>query len=85
MVLELVTDNVVPPSSILVTLMTEAISYSETPVLTRATRRHIPGDGILYRHRRENPQMLHQDTGPYVDPVIAILRSVKFSFNGISP
>jgi hypothetical protein len=35
----LVTANVVPSSPILVTLMKEALSSSETSVLTRATRR----------------------------------------------
>jgi hypothetical protein len=50
----LVTASVVPSSPILVTVMKEAPSSSETSFIIRVTQRNIPEDTIIQSHRREN-------------------------------
>jgi hypothetical protein len=49
----LVTSNVLSPLTF-VTLTMEAMCFSETFVLTRATQCHIPEDDILHSHRCQN-------------------------------
>jgi hypothetical protein len=50
----LVTAKGLPNSQIFVTMMMEALLFSGTSILTKATRHKIPEDGILRSHPRDN-------------------------------
>jgi hypothetical protein len=66
----LVNANVVPSSPIPVILMIKAVRSTETSVLTRATRRNIPEDGILNKNISEIAMQtflhLQANTAPFL-------------------
>jgi hypothetical protein len=74
----LVTANV-PSSPILVNLIMEALSSSETSVLTRITRHYIPEDAILHSHRREilKSYILCNDFTDYIMPSLSHTHKCK--------
>jgi hypothetical protein len=53
----LVTANVVPSSSIIVTLMMQTIRSSETSVFIRVSRHHIPEDDIIHRKHKVSEKL----------------------------
>jgi hypothetical protein len=70
--------------------MMEAIRSSETSVLTRAIKCHIPEDGILHIHRRENLKF-YRSIQPTLNSRVArkvhsiLLSCLRLCFPGLCP
>jgi hypothetical protein len=62
----------------------ETIRSSETSVHTRSTRRHIPENGILYSHRRENLKsykLIELLPSQWLDTGDFVSRTLSINFN----
>jgi hypothetical protein len=81
----LVTANVVPSSLILLTLMMEAMSFSETSVLIPLTWHRIPDDSIPHSHYNETLKSYTAMTctnclNLNINPIFELKKSLELKF-----